>query len=128
MLQAIFACCGVSFASSLEPATSHLVSRHPYTINWFPIDLQDLKGKTSPNDATGKVEDNHAEDSTARRHQLASPCGGRDVAVANAVESDEGPPQRVPHALEVGLVVQLLLEKEDKESGEEENDGADVGG
>ena len=91
------------------------------------MDLKDLKGKTSPNDAAGKVEDDHAEDSAAGRHQLASPCGGRDVAIANAVESDEGPPQRVPHAREVGLVVQLLLEKEDKEGGEEENDGADVG-
>ena len=91
------------------------------------MDLKDLKGKTSPNDAAGKVEDDHAEDSAAGRHQLASPCGGRDVAVADAVESDEGPPQRVPHAREVGLVVQLLLEKEDKEGGEEENDGADVG-
>ena len=91
------------------------------------MDLKDLKGKPSPNDATGKVEDDHAEDSTAGRHQLASPSGGRDVAIANAVESDEGPPQRVPHAREVGLVVQLLLEKEDKEGGEEENDGPDVG-
>ena len=41
---------------------------------------------------------------------------------------DEGPPERVAHGLVAGLVVQPLLEQEDGEGGEEEDDGADVGG
>ena len=41
---------------------------------------------------------------------------------------DEGPPEGVAHGLVAGLVVQPLLEQEDGEGGEEEDDGADVGG
>ena len=59
----------------------------------FGRDL-DLQSETRANNATGKVEDDHAKDSAAGRDQLASPSGGRDVAVANAVESDEGPPRQ----------------------------------
>ena len=44
------------------------------------------------------------------------------------IEGDEGPPEGVAHGLVAGLVVQPLLEEEDGEGGEEENDGADVGG
>ena len=43
-------------------------------------------------------------------------------------QGDEGPPERVAHGLVAGLVVQPLLEQEDGEGGEEEDDGADVGG
>ena len=43
-------------------------------------------------------------------------------------QGDEDPPEGVAHGLVAGLVVQPLLEQEDGEGGEEENDGADVGG
>ena len=93
-----------------------------------------------------QVEHDHAEDAAAGGDQLARPGGRRDVAVADAVEGDEGPPvegdvgdegdvegdegppEGVAHRLVAGLVVQPLLEQEDGEGGEEEDNRADVGG
>ena len=51
-----------------------------------------------------------------------------DVGDEGDVEGDGSPPEGVAHGFVAGLVVQPLLEQEDGEGGEEEDDGADVGG
>ena len=50
----------------------------------------------------GQVEHDHAEDAAAGGDQLASPGGRRDVAVADAVEGDEGPPDEGDEKGDVG--------------------------
>ena len=50
----------------------------------------------------GQVEHDHAEDAAAGGDQLACPGGWRDVAVADAVEGDEGPPDEGDEEGDVG--------------------------